>query len=108
MRSNQLTRGASKRLMYVEPKGGQLDGAEARIGWVTFSKSGKSVYYRGRSLLRANGIAGNYLDTDSGEEFWVSGVKERGSNVHPTGKRLKVIVDDDAVTEYQSVRGSDA
>jgi hypothetical protein len=108
MKGNQLNRGASKRLMYVEPKSGALDGADARIGWVTFSKTGKSIYYRGRSLLRANGVAGNYIETTSGEEFWVSGVKQRGSNVHPAGRGVKVVVDDDALNEYQVVHGGAA
>ena len=108
MRSNQLNRDVSKRLMYVESKSGALEGADARIGWVTFSKTGKSIYYRGRSLLRAKGVAGNYIDADSGEEFWVSGVKQRGSNVHPAERRIKVVVDDDALVEYQAVRGNAA
>jgi hypothetical protein len=94
--------------MYVEPKDGGLDGAEARIGWVTFSKTGKSVYYRGRSLLRAKGIRGNYIDAQSGEEFWVSGVKQRGTNIHPAERRIKVIVDDDALDEYRALRGDAA
>ena len=108
MKGNQLNRGASKRLMYVESKSGTLDGADARIGWVTFSKTGKSIYYRGRSLLRANCSAGNYIEVDSGEEFWVSGVKQRGSNIHPAERRIKVVVDDDALTEYQVVHGGAA
>lgn len=105
MKGNQLNRGASKRLMYIESKSGPLDGADARIGWVTFSKTGKTVYYRGRSLLRANGVAGNYIEVDSGEEFWISGVKQRGSNGHPSERRIMVVVDDDALSEYQAVRG---
>lgn len=93
------------RLMYIESKGGMIDGAAARIGWVTFSNSGKGVYYRGRSLLRAKGISGNYIDADSGEEFWVSGIKRRGSNMHPSERRIKVAVDEDAVVEYAGIRG---
>ena len=94
--------------MYVESKTGTLDGADARIGWVSFSKTGKSIYYRGRSLMRAKGIAGNYIDEISGEEFWVSGVKRRGSNVHPAQRRITVVVDDDALSVYQAVRAGAA
>ncbi len=91
-------------MMYVELKTGIIDGAEARIGWLTFSKTGKSIYYRGRTLIRARGIAGNYIDADSGEEFWVSGVKKSGSNVHPAGRMVKVVIDEDASEEYDLLR----
>src|SRR5215475_9404432 len=105
MKRNQLNRGAARRLMYIECKSGAIDGAEARIGWVTFSKTGKSVFYRGRSLLRANGPAANYIDESTREEYWVSGVKRRGSNVHPAERRITVVVDEDALSAYQLLRG---
>lgn len=90
--------------MYVENKDGDIDGVPARIGWVSFSKTGLSVYYRGRTLqrLRGQGIRGNYYDVATGEEFWVSGVKRRGSNVHwaePTG----IAVDGDAREELARI-----
>jgi len=100
---NQLTKGLKKRVMYVENKHGDIDGVPARIGWVKFSKTGKSVYYRGRTLTKANGIYGNFLDTDSGDEYWVSGVKKRGSNVH-WAESLEVQIDDDALEEYERLR----
>jgi hypothetical protein len=55
MKNNQLTKGQKRRVMYIENKDGDIDGAAARIGWVTFSKTGLSVYYRGRTLQRASG-----------------------------------------------------
>ena len=89
--------------MYVENKDGQIDGAEARIGWVSFSKTGRSVYYRGRELLKAGGVRGNFIDVSTREEYWVSGVKSRGSNVHPDEHAL-VIVDPDALDDYRALR----
>ena len=85
MRTNQLTRGYSRRVMYVENKTANIDGVEARIGWVSFSKAGRTVYYRGRSLesLKGGGISGNYIDPETGDEYWVSGIKREGSNIHP-------------------------
>lgn len=70
--------------MYVEKKDGDIDGVDARIGWVTFSKSGCSIYYRGKTLKRAKGggVVGNHFDEEAGEEYWVSGIKKRGSNAH--------------------------
>ncbi len=43
---SQLTQGRTRRLMYIECKEAAEDRGEARIGWVTFSKSGRSVYYQ--------------------------------------------------------------
>ena len=103
----QLTRGLKRRMMYVENKDGQIDGASARIGWVTFSKSGQTVYYRDRMLTKAKGqgICGNFYDANTGEEFWVSGVKRRGSNAH-WAEKIKIIIDDDAQAEYQALRST--
>src|SRR3982751_6657561 len=106
MKINQLTRGSKRRLMYVENKAGLVDGASARIGWVSFSKTGRSLYYRGLELsrIKGGGISGNYLHGESGDEYWVSGVKRRGSNIHRAGGRVKVVVDDDATQELDSLR----
>jgi hypothetical protein len=109
MKSNQLTRGLKRRVMYVENKNGDIDGAPARIGWVTFSKSGLSVYYRGRTLKRlgGQGVSGNHYDEATGEEYWISGVKKNGSNRH-WASRIKVQVDEDAQAEYTRIRRGDA
>ena len=100
---NQLTKGLKRRVMYVENKDGDIDGAAARIGWVTFSKTGQSVYYRGRTLAKANGVSGNFRDVESGDEYWVSGVKKRGSNVH-WAESVSVLIDDDARDEYRKLK----
>lgn len=91
--------------MYIENKDGDIDGARARIGWVGFSKTGLTVYYRGRTLARARGggVRGNYFDDDTGEEYWISGVKARGSNVH-VAKPVVVVIDEDAVDQYKEIR----
>jgi hypothetical protein len=105
MKNNQLTKGQSRRVMYVENKDGDIDGASARIGWVEFSKSGLSVYYRGRTLKRSGGqgIRGNHYDEETGEEYWISGVKKRGSNAH-YAEPVDIVVDDDAKEEYQRIK----
>jgi hypothetical protein len=107
MKANQLTRGEERRLMYVENKDGDIDGVPARIGWVTFSQTGLTVYYRGRSLKRAKGrgICGNYYDERTGEEYWVSGIKARGSNQH-WAESVRVAVDSDARDEYLRLKGA--
>lgn len=50
---NQLTRGETRRVMDIANKNGEIDGSATRIGWVDFSKTGRTVYYRGRSLQAA-------------------------------------------------------
>jgi hypothetical protein len=102
---NQLNRGLKRRLMYVENKDGVIDGVVARIGWVEFSRSGKTVYYRGRELVSigGRGVRGNFMDGATREEYWVSGVKLRGSNAHWAEKVIPEI-DPDALEEYRAMR----
>ena len=91
--------------MYVENKDGEIDGAAARIGWVSFSKSGLTVYYRGRTLKRLGGrsFRGNHYDEATGQEYWISGVKKNGSNRH-WASRITVRVDEDAQVQYNRIR----
>ncbi len=106
-KKNQLTQGKKRRVMYVENKQGNIDGERARIGWVTFSKTGLSVHYRGKTLNRSTQtISGNYFDVETGEEYWVSGIKKRGSNVHWASNIQDVPVDEDAKDEYQRLKSS--
>lgn len=95
--------------MYVEAKAGLIDGAAARIGWVTFSRSGRSVRYHNLTLsrIKGGGVAGNYFDETTGDEYWVSGVKARGSNRHPYESGVSVAVDTDAVEAFDSLRSGD-
>jgi hypothetical protein len=86
------------RIMYIERKAGDITGP-GRIGRVTFSKSGKSVYYGGRAFqtLAGRGFKANYFDVETGEEYWISGCKRNG------GDRLyggTVDIDEDVAEEY--------
>jgi hypothetical protein len=53
--------------------------------------------------MKGGGVVGNFFDTETGEEYWVSGVKKRGSNAHPA-EPVTVAVDDDALEEYRRIR----
>ena len=101
---NQLTKGETKRVMYVENKDGNIDEYRAHIGWVTFSKTGKTVYYKDKALnrLKGGGVLGNHMDQATGEEYWVSGIKKRGSNVH-WAESTSVKINDDAREEYERI-----
>jgi hypothetical protein len=77
--------------MYVEQK---TDGnrtlhnrGPAEIGEVTFSRSGTTAYYKGKTFRRigGRGVYGNFRCVEDGNEYWISGVKKRGSNRHWAG-----------------------
>ena len=106
MKKNQFNRGEARRVMYVENKDGDIDDVAGRIGWVKFSKTGYSVYYRNRELQRSSGqgIKGNYFDVETGEEYWISGIKKKGSNTH-WAEPIKVKIDSDALDEYKRLKG---
>ncbi|MFD1261774.1 hypothetical protein [Entomomonas asaccharolytica] len=106
MKSNQLTLGQTKRVMYIENKEGLINDANACTGWVSFSKTGKTIYYKGKAFVsnKGKGVNENYNDLETGEEYWISGIKKRGSNVHPCESIGSVVVDEDARDEYNLLR----
>jgi hypothetical protein len=95
-----------REIRYVELKTGFHDDGPASISWVTFSKTGRTIYYRGRALQRIirGGIGSNHRDTETGDEYWISGVKKDGQDRHCAGKG-RVDVDEDAREEYERVTG---
>jgi hypothetical protein len=86
--------------MYIEHKGGNLTG-EARIGRVTFSKTGRTLYYGRKTFqsLKGTGFKANYFDVATGDEYWISGCKRDGSD-RLYGERVPVEIDDNAREEY--------
>ena len=88
------------RIMFIEHKGGEnsLTG-DARIGRVTFSKTGKSIHYNGRTFERMIGFKANYRDTENGDPYWISGCKENGED-RLYGERLPIFIDEDVREEY--------
>jgi hypothetical protein len=93
----------NSRIMYIERKAGQLTG-EARIGRVTFSKSGKSLYYRGKryETQDGRGYKTNYVEVESGETYWISGPRRDGQD-RLYGERQPIEIDEDAREEYWTV-----
>jgi hypothetical protein len=91
------------RIMYIECKAGGLTGS-ARIGRVTLSKTGRTLYYRGRKFqsLKGAGFKSNYYDLESGEDYWISGPKRDGSDRLYGGRSL-IEIDDDVREEYWRV-----
>src|SRR5437764_3039238 len=97
-----------RRLMYIEKREGDIDGAAGRIGWVTVAKSGSTIYYRGRTLTRdRDGRRGIYHDEGTGHAYWVTPVRKTGSHAH-FSPRVPVRIAPDARYEYRRVRSSPA
>ena len=93
------------RIMYIEDKSGGLNGP-ARIGRVTFSKTGRSVHYGGRTFQKMKGYKANYFDVDTGDEFWISGPRKDGRDRLYDGTTMPVEIDDDVSLEYwRDIRG---
>lgn len=77
--ADRKTKTGGDRIMYIECKAGGLQGS-ARIGRVTFSKTGRTVYYQGLSFqsLKGAGFKSNYCCMETGEDYWISGPKTQG------------------------------
>ena len=101
-----------KLLRYIELKSGHSDNGPAWIGYVTSSKTGRTLYFNGRGLMKLKGqrrgeSGGNYVDMESGESFWVSGVKKNGEDRHWAGSG-RVLIEAAAVPEYLETIGATA
>lgn len=96
------------RIMYIENKSQSLDGP-AHIGRVTFSKSGRSLTYAGKTFrsLGGQGFKANFIDVDTGEEYWISGPRKDGQDRLYGASLKKVDVDPDVADEYwATIRGT--
>lgn len=94
-------------LRYIELKSGFDDNGPAWIGYVTPSKTGRTLYFNGHALRKfkgqdRDGCGGNYCDMETGESFWVSGVKKNGEDRHWAGSG-KVVIEAAALSEYLKV-----
>ena len=100
---------ARTRIMYIERKSGGL-AAAGRIGRVTFSKSGLSLSYAGRTFGRLRGgLKANYFDQDSGEHYWISGPRKDGADWLYGRITLETDVDADVARDYwTAIRGRPA
>ncbi len=98
---------AKTRIMYIEDKSDSLNGP-ARIGRVTFSKSGRSLTYAGRTFesLNGRGFKANYFDVETGQRFWISGPRKDGADRLYAASTLPIDIDEDVAEEYWStIRG---
>ena len=87
-----------RRLMWIEYKGDGLAGP-ARIGWATVKDRGKRIDYDGRSFrtLNGHGFKANFYETETRDEYWISGCRKDGRNAL---YNTDVEIDHDALEEY--------
>jgi hypothetical protein len=93
---------SKSRIMYIENKSQGLEG-DARIGRVFFSKTGKTLYYRGLAFqsLKGAGFKSNYYEVETGDEYWISGPR-KDQNDRLYGGNRGVEIDEDVKDEYLS------
>jgi len=93
----------NSRIMFIEDKSQGLEG-DAKIGRVYFSKTKKTLYYRGQRFqsLKGRGFKANYIDIDNGDEFWISGIRKDENN-RLYGGNQGVEIDEDIKEEYYKI-----
>jgi hypothetical protein len=103
------------RVMYIESKGGgfvdpygygprSVGGGlhgPARIGRVTFSRTGSTLHYGGKSFqsLKGSGFKANYYCVETGEQYWISGPRRDGTD-RLYKSDWPVEIDEDVREEY--------
>ena len=86
--------------MYIECKTGANAGS-ARIGRVTFNRTGRSLRYRDqvfRRIVGGGATSSNHVDEVTGAEYRISGCKRRGGDrLHGSAP---VEIDEDVREDY--------
>lgn len=91
-----------KELKYIELKTGFSDDGPAWIGYVQHSKTGKTIYFDDKAF-NGNGH-GECTDIETGEFYWISGIKKNGHNRHVYGSGI-IHIDEKAIEEYEAITG---
>lgn len=99
------TERVKSQIMYLEVRGPDGSIASARIGRVSHSKTGKTIYYGGKAFQRVG--RAEYVELQSGDHYWISACRrdgnDRGGN-NPGS--FPIEIDDDVRQEYwKQVRG---
>ncbi|MBX2964880.1 MAG: hypothetical protein KF845_01955 [Cyclobacteriaceae bacterium] len=94
------------RLMYIELKSGYSDNGPAWIGLVTFSRTMRTIYFNNKAFGKKRGIGSNFYDIETGNEYWVSGVKKNGEDRHWAGNG-KILIDKKVIDDYLKITGDE-
>ena len=95
-------------ILYVELKTGYSDNGPAWIGKAQYSKTGRTIYFNGQAFRSCGGqgIGANFYDVETGDEYWISGVKKNQQDRHWAGSD-SVMIDKKIVDEYLKVIGKE-
>lgn len=93
-------------IKYIELKSGFSDDGPAWIGLVQYSKSGRTIYFNGKAFqtLGGTGIGANYFDVESGDNYWISGVKKNQQDRHWAGNG-KIFIEKRILKDYKNLVG---
>ncbi|MFI5219785.1 MAG: hypothetical protein ACHQNT_09880 [Bacteroidia bacterium] len=91
-------------LLYIELKTGFNDNGPAWIGKGFFSKTGQTVYFNGQAFKKAKGVSGNHFEIESGDEYWISGIKKNGTDRHWAGSGI-IQIDESILSDYLNLIG---
>ncbi len=90
----------------IELKTGYNDNGPAWIGNVKESKSGKTIYFNDHAFQKYHGAFSNYIDIETGDEYWISRVKKNGEDRHWAGSG-KITIDRKVIDEYLDIVHAD-
>ncbi len=89
-------------IRYIELKTGYNDNGPAWIGNVKESKSGKTIYFNDHAFQKYHGVNSNYIDIETGDEYWISRIKKNGEDRHWAGSG-KITIDRKVIDEYLEI-----
>ena len=93
-------------IRYIELKTGYNDNGPAWIGNMKESKSGKTIYFNDHAFQKYHGAYSNYIDIETGDEYWISRVKKNGEDRHWAGSG-KITIDRKVIDEYLAIVNAD-
>jgi len=91
-------------IKYIELITGFTHNGPAWIGLVSFSKTGKTLYFNGKAFQRVGSdrTRGNFYDIETGEEYWISGAKRNMNDRHIYGYG-KIFVEKRILNDYLKI-----
>jgi hypothetical protein len=94
------------RLMYIELKSGYSDNGPAWIGLATLSRTMTTIYFDNKAFKKSRGAGSNFYDIETGDEYWISGVKKNGEDRHWAGNG-KILIDRNVIDDYLKITGAE-
>ncbi len=91
-------------IRYIELKTGYSDNGPAWIGKVAFSNSGRTMFFMDKAFQKKRGYPGSFFDVETGETYWITGIKKRGTNRHWAGGGI-IQLDRTLIDEYLTQTG---